>query len=305
MARGSTYVNVSRADLEDWLDNLVRSNPSYMGWSAVSGTSGVYLIHLSQFVSVKVSSTLTSRDSAKGKGQASTKLSLVSRLFPRMVLNKKSNKQKSFYRTTNWRTTWAAGIDYLVNNSYRDKSDFYDNIARIEDRSAYQADKIKAIESINGWASKPYLVKYHQSLTSGFILWPNQEKVIEDILAKQSPQSPQQSPRNTVPSAGEHPWALGSSIVPMYDIDELRDLYRRLREYMREKREIQLNHGVSYETINRYLNEYQGDLAFIAEVGKKQVAGQRPTQEERERIDNLFSKVKDLEETRRRWRRYD
>jgi hypothetical protein len=239
----------------------------------------VYLIHVSQFVSVKVSSTLTSRDSAKGKGQASTKLSLVSRLFPRIVLNKKGNKQKSFYRTTNWRTTWKSGVDYLVSNSYAGKADFYDNIARIEDRSAYQADKIKAIESLNGWSSKPYLVKYHQSLTSGFILWPNQEKVIEDILAKQSNRPQTNTQTNTQ-------WGVGS--IPMYDVDRLRSLYVAMRDYRRRKSEEMTFGDVPINTAQRYLTQLGEELAWVAEFGKKQVAGQRPTAQEARKVDGFL-----------------
>lgn len=280
----STYVNVSRSDLEDWLDGLVRGNALYKGWSAVPGTSGVYLLHLSQFVSIKVSSTLTSRDSAKGKGKASTKLSLVSRLFPRIVLNKKSNKQKSFYRTTNWRATWAKGIAYLADHSYLDKSDFYDNIARIEDRSAYQADKIKAIESINGWASKAYLVKYHQSLTKGFILWPNQEKIIEDILSKQPL-------RNTQVPSVQSP-ATTTQIIPVYDVDQLRRLYVEMRNYKRRKSEEMTFGDVPVSTVTNYLDQLDEELAWVAEFGKKQVAGQRPSAEEKRKVDAFLRTYK-------------
>jgi hypothetical protein len=279
----STYVNVSRQDLESWLDSVVASSPRYKSWQSVRGTAGIYLIHLSEFVSVKVSTTLTGLDSVKGKGKASTKLTLVSRLFPRMVLNRKSNKQNSFYRTMNWKITWKKGIDHLVANSYATKADFYDNVARIENRDEYKRDKIKAIESINGWSSKPYLVKYHQSLTSGFILWPNQEKVIEDILAKQSnrPQTDTQTDTQTTPQ-----WGVGS--IPMYDVDQLRRLYVAMRDYRRRKSEEMTFGDVSINTAQRYLTQLGEELAWVAEFGKKQVAGQRPTAQEVRKVDGFL-----------------
>lgn len=246
----STYVNVSRQDLESWLDSVVASSPSYKSWQAVSGTAGVYLIHLSEFVSVKVSTTLTAFDTTKGYGKASTKLSLVSRLFPNMVLNRKSNKQNTFYRTKNWRSTWKKGVDHLVANSYASKADFYDNIARIEDRDAYKRDKISAIESIPSWATNSKLVKLHQALTTGFILWPSQESYIESLI----------SPRSTV--------------IPVYDVERLRRLYVAVRDNMRSGAPV------------------GDDLAFVAEFGKKQVAGQRPSSSEKARIDYLLSQYR-------------
>lgn len=246
----STYVNVSRQDLESWLDSVVASSPSYKSWQPVRGTAGIYLIHLSEFVSVKVSTTLTGLDSVKGKGQASTKLSLVSRLFPKMVLNRKSNKQNSFYRTMNWTTTWKKGVDHLVANSYATKADFYDNIARIEDRDEYKRDKIKAIESIPSWSSDSKLVKFHQSLTKGFILWPSQESYIESLIDS------------------------STTVIPVYDVERLRGLYVAVRDNMRSGAPV------------------SDDLAFVAEFGKKQVAGQRPSSSEKARIDALLSQYR-------------
>ena len=150
----------------------------------------------------------------------------------------------------NWKTTWKKGIDHLVANSYATKSDFYDNIARIEDRDGYKRDKIQAIESVPSWASNDKLVKFHQSLTKGFILWPSQESYIETLISS------------------------SSTVIPMYDVERLRRLYVAVRDNMRSGAPV------------------SDDLSFVAEFGKKQVAGQRPSRSEKARIDALLNEYR-------------
>ena len=182
--RGSRYVEITRKDLEDWLKNLSALGfPK--GYKRDQNFQGIYLIHLSEFVSVKLTSTIGGNEKNKGLGKASTNMTLVSRLYPRMVLNRKSRDRKHFQRTKNWRTTWLDALKHWK-EIYTKASDFYDNIARVENRDEYRQDWIACIEQIPSWSSKEYLVKYHQSLTDGRILFPNQEELIKKIIKDQA-----------------------------------------------------------------------------------------------------------------------
>jgi len=140
-------------------------------------------------------------------------LSLVSRVFPKIVLNKKARDRKYFQRTTNWKKTWLEGVKHWI-SVYSEKADFYDNIARVEDRSKYTQEWIGHIESVANWASKDFLVKNHQSLTKGYLLWPNQEQRILEML-----NAPSSGGQNTKQKPGRLP----------LDPETLRELYRRAR----------------------------------------------------------------------------
>lgn len=203
----ATYVQISRDELEAWL-NTIKSNPAIKGWSRDSRFQGVYLVHLSEMVSVKLSSTIGTTDDAKGRGKASMNLSLVSKLYPEILLNRKARDRKHFKRTTNWKTTWLEGILHWA-GVYAPKADFYDNIARVPDRSKYKEEWIKIIEDITDWSNNKYLVKYHDSLTRDFLLWPNQENLIKEIAGERAGASGQNSP-----------------VTPL-DAELLRELYRR------------------------------------------------------------------------------
>jgi len=202
------YVQITREELESWL-NSVKSNSKIKGWSRDQRFKGVYLVHLSEMVSVKLSSTIGTTDDAKGKGKASMNLTLVSRLHPQVVLNKKARDRARFHRTTNWKDTWLEGILHWA-KVYDDKADFYDNVARIPDRSKYTKEWIAEIESIPNWANYGMLVKHHETLTKGYVLWPSGEEKILKLKGSSS-----QSNQN-------------SSVQPL-NPDILRDLYRRAR----------------------------------------------------------------------------
>jgi hypothetical protein len=116
-----SYAPITRDELEAWLTR------SPFSWSRSGDTAGVYLVHVSNNVAIKLSSTIGSRDDAMGRGQASMNLSLVSRINGR-CLNKKARDRKHFKRTLGWTGTWADGLLHWegVFNQY---PGFYDRIA--------------------------------------------------------------------------------------------------------------------------------------------------------------------------------
>ena len=116
-----SYTRISRDELEAWLTR------SPFSWSRCGNTAGVYLVHVSDNVAIKLSSTIGSHDDAMGRGKASMNLMLVSRINGR-CLNKKARDRKHFKRTSGWMDTWADGLLYWrgVFNQY---PDFYNRIA--------------------------------------------------------------------------------------------------------------------------------------------------------------------------------
>ena len=185
----STYVQISREELEDWLDDI-----GFRGkWERDVRFAGVYLLVLSGNVAIKLSSTIGSKDDAMGRGQASMQLSLVSRLNGR-VLNKKAQGQSHFARTKGWMKNWAAGVD-TMKKAYQTASDFYDVIAGIEDRDKYRLDMLKKIEAVPGWSANAFFIALHRKVDRGGVVMPNEMKDLEEGL-----KTPSVSVDNTPPS---------------------------------------------------------------------------------------------------------
>ena len=196
------YVNISREELENWLDSKFGS------WSRDRSTAGIYFIHLSDRVAVKLSSTQKGSGSNVAKGRASMNLSLVS-LVDGSLLNRKARDRKYFQRTKNWKTTWKKGIDYWI-NVYEQKEDFYEKIA---DRKGYKAKWLGLIDALPNGGSDAQLVKSRNELEGGGVLWPNQEQYILDLTAQaQSRSRSMRQEQSTV-----------------LDVEKLRDMYRKAR----------------------------------------------------------------------------
>lgn len=140
MPAGDRYIQISREDLEGWLRRNFGSK-----WSRDQQFQGVYLIHLSDSVAVKLTSSIGRTDQVRGLGKASMKLTLVSRVTGR-TLNRKDKDRKSFMRTKGWEKTWLAGVRHWE-KVYQKYPDFYDRIGRGEDAeprsqsSAYTPDE--------------------------------------------------------------------------------------------------------------------------------------------------------------------
>ena len=74
LAMAGTYVQIDRDELERWLDSL----PNLVGRAErVPNRAGVYILPLSEFVGVKLMSTIGSSDDAMGRGMAPMQLALV------------------------------------------------------------------------------------------------------------------------------------------------------------------------------------------------------------------------------------
>lgn len=190
-----TYVQISRDELETWLNTL----PFKGSWrrDKINGReyAGVYLIPLSDLVGVRLSSTIGSKDDAMGRGEASMRLSLVS-LITGQTLNKKAMGQNHFNRTTNWQKTWRIGFDRMK-EAYTQSQGFYDALAPIKDRAKYQKDMLDLITSVPGWDRNSFLQGLHERVSKGGVLTTKQQEAVENA-AKKAPPAPQ-IPANNKP----------------------------------------------------------------------------------------------------------
>lgn len=171
-----SYVQISRQELEDWLNALPWK------WSRKANRAGIYFIHLSSTVGVKLNSTIGSLDDAVGRGKASMNLELVS-LVTGHVLNRSARDRKHFKRTTNWKTNWKKGVEYWQ-GVYMKSEGFYDAVAEIEDRDAYKKDILARIENYPHWGQDQILADFHSRVTGGGVLTLKQKVLLEKTLAK-------------------------------------------------------------------------------------------------------------------------
>lgn len=168
------YVEITRVELEKWLKK------NFGSWSRDTSKAGIYFIHLSDRVAVKLSSTQKATDSAVARGRASMNLSLVS-LIDGSLLNRKARDRKYFQRTKNWEQTWKKGVDHWI-DVYEAKADFYEKIA---DREGYKSRWLGLIDALPSGGSDAQIIKSRETVMKGSVLWANQEQYILD-LAKQS-----------------------------------------------------------------------------------------------------------------------
>lgn len=199
----ASYVTITREELEHWLGALPQP------WSRKPNTAGIYLIHMSDVVAVRLSSTLSVSEGniTKDYAQASMQLALVSRITGQ-VLNKKAQGQSHFKRTTNWRTTWKDGIERM-RDAYMKAQGFYDALAAIKDREAYKNDTLDKIEAVQGWQTHDLLADLHKRVAQDGILTQKQLAFVEDMARKKAPPPP--APSKPAPASRDE------------------DLYQRLR----------------------------------------------------------------------------
>ncbi len=172
-----TYVQITREDLEYWLDAF------FPPWKRVAGKTGIYHLYVGTNVAVKLSSTIGSKDEVMGRGLAGMQLALISTVTGQ-TLNKKAQGQSHFARTTNWSPNWRKGVEKMK-EAYLKSKGFYDALALIEDRDKYQQDLLQRIEAIPGWQSQNIFMDFHRKVQEGGILSTAQVEVI--VKAEKAP----------------------------------------------------------------------------------------------------------------------
>lgn len=173
LGMATTYVQISRDELEEWLDDI----RLHAKWHLQPGKVGTYVLPLSDTVAIKLSSTIGSSDDAMGRGQASMQLALISTVTGQ-VINKKAQGQTHFARTTNWRKNWLEGIERM-RDAYMKSQGFYDALAGIKDRDRYKDDILKAIESVPDWRNHHILSDFHTRVENDGILTTKQRDLLD------------------------------------------------------------------------------------------------------------------------------
>jgi hypothetical protein len=168
----TTYVQITRSELEEWLNTL----PLAKHWLLRPGSVGIYLLPVGDNVAVKLSSTIGSRDDAVRRGEASMNLALIS-LVTGQLLNKKAQGQKHFARTLGWRKNWREGFDRVA-EAYQKSRGFYDALALIENRATYERDMLNRIEALPDWQNHSILSDFYTRVKAGGILTTAQVELI-------------------------------------------------------------------------------------------------------------------------------
>jgi hypothetical protein len=244
-AMAGTYVQITRQEFEDWLDSI-----GFRGkWQVKPGRGGVYQLSLSPTVMIEINSTTGSQAQVRGRGQASMSLRLVSRVTGK-TLNRKAMGQSHFARTINWRQNWAKGVDRMK-ATYEASKAWYDQIAKIADRDQYKADTLAKIESIPNWSQDGFLGSLHDRVNGGGVLTERQESALDRVIRQHSRSTPEAPPQQPAESA------------PSYDLEMLRELYRRARA-----------------------NGDRWTVGFVGDLGQKIKAGRPLSDRQREVLDD-------------------
>ena len=262
----ATYVQISREDLEDWLEGL---QGLYAKWYRAPNKAGVYLLPLSETVAVKLLSTIGSSDDAMGRGMASMQLMLVS-LVTGQTLNKKAQGQDHFKRTTNWKKTWQEGI-LRMKEAYTKAQGFYDALAAIKDRDAYREDVMRAIEGMPDWRNHHILSDFHAAVERGGILTTKQLALMERTLDQAKPAPAPQTPTEEDPilnvlralyragRAKEDEWLMKFAEDVAKQVNAGRPLSQRQEEVIQINR-TRYKVGMSDRVAHRYLGGIIHDL---------------------------------------------
>lgn len=204
----ATYVTITRADLEAWLDSLGAP------WSRNEKYAGIYLIKIGPNVAVKLSSSIGRDDAGVDVGEGSMQLALVSSLSGR-TLNKKAQGQSRFNRTTNWRDNWREGFERM-RKAYNEARVFYDPIADAD--PAQNARAVAMIEAIPGWENNSVLAFIHKRAKRGDDLSQKSFDEIEAAMVRTAPRLPPPPPqRPTAPVAPAAPGPVRAVAPDAYD----------------------------------------------------------------------------------------
>lgn len=176
------YVQFTRHDFESWLTSVNNK------WKLKPGTTGIYIIPLSDTVAVEVSSSMTGRGDVVEYAGASMGAKLVS-LVTGFTLNKVAQGQDHVKRTDNWRINLGKVIGRLV-DAYQKSSAFYDALATIRNRDEYKRENLEKIEKVPDWARNEFLKSLHDRLSDGGILSAKQLDALDRASSRPAPSQP-------------------------------------------------------------------------------------------------------------------
>lgn len=212
------YVEITRSQFWQWLESLG------LIWEAVDKTSGIFLLHLSDNVGIKLSTSLTWDGTVMGVGNASMKMAMVSRVDGK-VLNRKATGRSYIQRTKNWRSNLEDGIKNL-RAAYTKSRNYYEKMAVVNPReynqkwtsATEQALLVADLDSRDRNKLLDCLGRLKRNKRS--LLWDSEESMIEQVIQGQS--EPEPAPAKD-PSRGSGPASVST----------LREKFREDEEYER------------------------------------------------------------------------
>jgi hypothetical protein len=213
------YIEINREEMEDFLSSVSSNRIKRKG-----RTEGVYLLPLSKWVALRISSSIGSKGSVVGRGRGAIHLALESLVTGKPLATKKMKEyigQTRINRTTSWKKRLKAAIQAAM-RAYQDKKEFFDRIAQEKPISKKEIEtqvkeQLEKIQRVPGWNSNRFLKSLRDRLSKGIPLTPKQKDALEKAISK----------------------APSSQVQKKYERDEgtyllLRDLYKRAHALGRE-----------------------------------------------------------------------
>lgn len=169
----TTFRRITRKQFEDWLFTLC---PVF---DRVEGTKGIYLVPMSKYVAVKISSSIGTGSKVVEKGKGSCHMSFVVRDTGRQLRRPKDAKGVSYrmcHRTKGWEKNWGDALKLMFEGFKADRDAYTADAMRSQ--KDYAKEWKARIKSVDGWRRIDILADLHKKLVAGEWLSPRQESAI-------------------------------------------------------------------------------------------------------------------------------
>jgi hypothetical protein len=193
----ATYVKITRLQFEDWLFDIC---PVF---ERDEKTQGIYLCPLSRHVSVKVSSSIGRTSKVMAAGDASCKMTLVSRHTGRSLRKAPGAPDDANFRKCNrtkgWLLNWRTALKEMF-ASFKRNRDHYNLLAQ-QTQAEYAQEWVARIEGVRDYFNFNILVDCRNAVLDGKWLTPNQETAVWKFVNPRRKSSKKPSKKTGTPRA--------------------------------------------------------------------------------------------------------
>jgi hypothetical protein len=165
----ATYVKITREEFEDWLFDLC---PVF---ERVEDTEGIYLVPISPYVAIKISTTMRAKGTTTPRGDGRCRMRLISRHRGTSLHGPESDVITA-NRTKGWRENWRENLKSLSGLFKAHKKRYHELATRSQ--TEYASEWKTRIEGIKGWGTLTILADLHRVLGTGMWLTPRQEAAV-------------------------------------------------------------------------------------------------------------------------------